>query len=225
MIKIENLTIHYGGKKLFENFSLLFEKDKITCLIAPSGTGKTTLLNHIAKMQNKKSISYLFQEPRLLPWFSIQKNIEIILENHFSKKEVTNIAKTFLEKVGLLNRADDIPINLSGGEKQRVAMARAFALSSDLLLLDEAFQSQDLKLKIKLMELFEQLMSEKKRTVIMVTHDVREAFAIADKIIVLEGSPLQITQIIENKILHTVAQRYLSPNEKVRALEMKLIEQ
>ncbi|NLM01674.1 MAG: ABC transporter ATP-binding protein [Treponema sp.] len=225
MIKIENLTIHYGGKKLFENFSLLFEKDKITCLIAPSGTGKTTLLNHIAKMQNKKSISYLFQEPRLLPWFSIQKNIEIILENHFSKKEVTNIAKTFLEKVGLLNRADDIPINLSGGEKQRVAMARAFALSSDLLLLDEAFQSQDLKLKIKLMELFEQLMSEKKRTVIMVTHDVREAFAIADKIIVLEGSPLQITQIIENKILHTVAQRYLNPNEKVRALEMKLIEQ
>lgn len=174
---------------------------------------------------NINNCSYLFQEPRLIPWLTIEKNISIVLENIYSKTRTQEIAKKYLHKINLINRSKDLPSVLSGGEKQRVAIARAFAFPSKVLLLDEAFQSQDLGLRIKLMETFYELFLEQKRTTIMVTHDVREAFALADKILVLQGEPLKIVKEIENKKENiSVGQRYLNPTEDAKILEKNLLD-
>lgn len=234
MIELKEINLKFSQKELFKNFSLKIEDNKITALIAPSGSGKTTLLNIISKLQKidsgqvilKGEFAYLFQEPRLLPWLTIKKNIQIILENIYSKEDVNLLTEKYLKKIGLIERKNDYPGKLSGGEKQRVAMARAFAYPAEILLLDEAFQSQDLKLRIKLMELFEELLLENSRTVIMVTHDIREAFALADNILVLSGSPLKIVDTIINNSKQknkSIIDRYLEPIEDVYNLEKKLL--
>ena len=196
---IKNLNISFDTKVIYEDFSLEIESEKITVLLAPSGEGKTTLLKAIAKQE--KQAGFLFQTPRLLPWKTILENVTIPLENStLSKNEILQRGEYFLNQVGLLDRKKDFPKNLSGGEKQRVAMARSFAYPSSLLLMDEAFQSQDLGLKLKLMEDFLQLAKNENKTVILVTHDIREAICLGDRILVLKGSPNQIKMDIQNPL-------------------------
>lgn len=196
---IKNLNISFDTKVIYKDFSLEIESEKITVLLAPSGAGKTTLLKAISKQE--KQAGFLFQTPRLLPWKTILENVTIPLENSkLSKNEILQRGEYFLNQVGLLDRKKDFPKNLSGGEKQRVAMARSFAYPSSLLLMDEAFQSQDLGLKLKLMEDFLQLAKNENKTVILVTHDVREAICLGDRILVLKGSPNQIKMDIQNPL-------------------------
>lgn len=198
-ISIKNLNINFEQKSIYKDFSIDFQENKITAILAPSGAGKTTLLKAISK-QEKKS-SFLFQNPRLLPWKTVFENLTLPLENtNLSKEEIKQRGEYFLAQVGLLDRKKDFPKTLSGGEKQRVAMARSFAYPSSLLLMDEAFQSQDLGLKLKLMEDFLQLTKSENKTVILVTHDIREAICLADRIIVLKGSPNQIKMDIQNHL-------------------------
>ena len=198
-ISIKNLNINFEQKSIYKDFSIDFQENKITAILAPSGAGKTTLLKAISK-QEKKS-SFLFQNPRLLPWKTVFENLTLPLENtNLSKEEIKQRGEYFLAQVGLLDRKKDFPKTLSGGEKQRVAMARSFAYPSSLLLMDEAFQSQDLGLKLKLMEDFLQLANSENKTVILVTHDIREAICLADRIIVLKGSPNQIKMDIQNPL-------------------------
>lgn len=196
---IKNLNISFDTKVIYKDFSLEIESEKITVLLAPSGEGKTTLLKAIAKQE--KQAGFLFQTPRLLPWKTILENVTIPLENSkLSKNEILQRGEYFLNQVGLLDRKKDYPKNLSGGEKQRVAMARSFAYPSSLLLMDEAFQSQDLGLKLKLMEDFLQLAKNENKTVILVTHDIREAICLGDRILVLKGSPNQIKMDIQTPL-------------------------
>ena len=198
-ISIKNLNINFEQKSIYKDFSIDFQENKITAILAPSGAGKTTLLKAISK-QEKKS-SFLFQNPRLLPWKTVFENLTLPLENtNLSKEEIKQRGEYFLAQVGLLDRKKDFPKTLSGGEKQRVAMARSFAYPSSLLLMDEAFQSQDLGLKLKLMEDFLQLANSENKTVILVTHDIREAICLADRIVVLKGSPNQIKMDIQNPL-------------------------
>ena len=198
-ISIKNLNINFEQKSIYKDFSIDFQENKITAILAPSGAGKTTLLKAISKQE--KNSSFLFQNPRLLPWKTVFENLTLPLENtNLSKEEIIKRGEYFLAQVGLLDRKKDFPKTLSGGEKQRVAMARSFAYPSSLLLMDEAFQSQDLGLKLKLMEDFLQLAKSENKTVILVTHDIREAICLADRIIVLKGSPNQIKMDIQNPL-------------------------
>ena len=214
---IEDLNISFDSKILYQNFSLEIEAGKITALLAPSGAGKTTLLKHISNTE--KLSSFLFQNPRLLPWKTILENVTLPLENWdfgsngFSKSEIVERGEFFLNQVGLLDRKDEYPKNLSGGEKQRVAMARSFAYPSSLLLLDEAFQSQDLGLKLKLMEDFLSLSKTENKTVLLVTHDIREAICLSHRILVLKGTPNQIEMDINNlqkTEIASVKEKYIS---------------
>ena len=214
---IEDLNISFDSKILYQNFSLEIEAGKITALLAPSGAGKTTLLKYISNTE--KQSSFLFQNPRLLPWKTILENVTLPLENWdfgskgFSKSEIVERGEYFLNQVGLLDRKEDFPKNLSGGEKQRVAMARSFAFPSSLMLLDEAFQSQDLGLKLKLMEDFLSLSKTENKTVLLVTHDIREAICLSHRILVLKGTPNQIVMDINNiqKTENTsVKEKYIS---------------
>ena len=214
---IEDLNISFDSKILYQNFSLEIEAGKITAILAPSGAGKTTLLKHISNTE--KLSSFLFQNPRLLPWKTILENVTLPLENWdfgskgFSKSEIVERGEFFLNQVGLLDRKGEYPKNLSGGEKQRVAMARSFAYPSSLLLLDEAFQSQDLGLKLKLMEDFLSLSKTENKTVLLVTHDIREAICLSHRILVLQGTPNQIVMDINNlqkTEIDSVKEKYIS---------------
>lgn len=189
-VVLKNLTIQKGKKILFYNFNCTFESAKISAILAPSGSGKTTLLNYIARTQ--KNVSFLFQEPCLLPSLTVFENILLPLLNVYEPQTAFEQAQKYLRLTQLYNRKDDNVQNLSGGEKQRIAMARSFAFPSQILLLDEAFQSLDAKIKTELEETLKQLLAQTPRTVIFVTHEKSEALNVADTIFELEGEPLKL---------------------------------
>lgn len=233
-IQVRNLSVMRGGRLLYNHFNIDFCADEITALLAPSGSGKTTLLMAIAGLIPTDSgsivlpenhISFLFQEPRLLPWYTIEENLRIVLSNCFSQDEVAVRISRYLDKAGILQHQYAFPDDISGGERQRAAIARAFSYPAPVLLLDEAFQSQDLKSRLQLMAVLERLLSDEPRTVVLVTHDVREALCLADRIVVMEGEPLHICCDIRMTIDHTVSiqNRYLYPEKEALRIEQDLL--
>jgi NitT/TauT family transport system ATP-binding protein len=131
----------------------------------------------------------MFQEPRLLPWKTVLANVMLPIEELMGKNEVKARAEHFLRLVSLAEKENAMPHELSGGQKQRVSMARAFAYPSDLLLMDEPFQSLDIPLRKQLMDLTLLLIKESPRRLIAVTHDPREAVYLGKRIIVLGNAP------------------------------------
>ena len=197
-MKLENICKQFNNQTVLNNFSVDLKPMSITCLMGPSGCGKTTLLNIISGLIQPDSgviefdnsegfkASYLFQEPRLLEWKTVLENITIPLGGNKEK------ALEYLDYVGLSDSADKFPSELSGGMKQRVAMARAFSYPSSVILLDEPFQNLDISLKNSLMKLFIALWRKNPRTVIWVSHDATESALVADSIICVSKSPMQV---------------------------------
>lgn len=185
MIRISNLTKRYGSQTVYENFNLGLEEGEITCILGESGCGKTTLLNCIAKLTGytgeipELETTYVFQTPRLVPCLTVKQNLELVCKDGEKIKDM-------LERVNLADKADKFPATLSGGEAQRVSLARAFVFGGDILLMDEPFSSLDIKLKFSACDLFLSLQREKNITVLFVTHDVEEALRVADRIIILK---------------------------------------
>ncbi len=203
MILVKAISKEYGNLKVIDNFNYEFKSNSITCLYGPSGCGKTTLLNIIAKLlsstgevilPSNERVSYIFQEDRLLPWKTAIENVEFVLE-----KKNLDLSKKYLELVGLSNYLNKLPDELSGGMKRRVSIARAFAYSSEVLLMDEPFKGLDKKLKYDIMKDFLKIWNDDKRTVIIVTHDKEEAEFLSGEIIHLDGLPLTIKKVEVNE--------------------------
>jgi ABC-type nitrate/sulfonate/bicarbonate transport system ATPase subunit len=163
----------------------------VTALVGRSGAGKTTLLNALA-LDRSLDVSYVFQEPRLIPTLTLEKNIALTVESGSSRDRIGR-AREYLARVGLGEKAGEYPSRISGGERQRASLARAFARRSTLLLMDEPFQSQDPVTKAQLMDLFASLQQQERRTVIAVTHEIREALCVADRAVVLSGRPARVS--------------------------------
>lgn len=187
MIKIENLSKAYD-KTLFDHFNLEISTSKITCILGASGVGKTTLLNCIArltsfqgKIQVDGKISYIFQEPRLIPNLTVQENLKFTSPN-VSDEEVTQM----LSQLDIIDKKDSFPRQLSGGEAQRVSIARAFLYGAPNILMDEPFSSLDLSLKYKLITYFSTLWNTTHPTVVFVTHNIDEALLLANDIYLLK---------------------------------------
>jgi len=201
LVNVENLSFFYDEQKVFDNFSIKLGQESPTVILGPSGCGKTTLLRLIAGLlkpnsgkvvfldngEVKESVqkSFMFQEPRLLPWLTIYENVMLPIKKKMPKKEAQERAMRFLTMVSLERKAKINPLLLSGGEKQRASMARAFTFNAPLLLLDEPFQSLDVPLRISLMDTLRTILSLDSRTCIVVTHDPREALYLGRRIIVL----------------------------------------
>lgn len=234
-IEVKNLWLKRGTYQIFEDFSYSFPAGKVTALMASSGAGKTSLLDCIAGLLKPDqgnivggaSVSYLFQEPRLLPWYSLEKNVMLPVESLLGRETAKERSDTFLKAVSLEEKIDSLPTQCSGGQRQRCAIARAFAYPSSVLLMDEAFQAQDIKLKLLLMELTEQLLEREGRTALLVTHDVSEALALAHHVVVLAGSPLQVVGEFEGvSKSQPMSQRYIkgdSNSAKSREAILKLL--
>lgn len=189
MFEIKNLTKKYGDLTVYDNFNISIEEEKIICILGESGSGKTTLLNCIAGLtpfdgnMPKLKCSYVFQTPRLVPNLTVRENLKLICKDE-------NKIDDMLAKVHLEDKAESFPVKLSGGQAQRVSLARAFLYDSDIILMDEPLSSLDLRLKKEMTDLFLSLWQDDKRTAIYVTHDIDEAVHIAHRILILRGGEI-----------------------------------
>ncbi|MCC5911195.1 MAG: ATP-binding cassette domain-containing protein [Clostridiaceae bacterium] len=176
----------------------------IHCLFGPSGCGKTTLLNILAGLSTadqgdikgieNKTFSYIFQEDRLLPWATVEENIFLILTDSYSKREAQGLMDKYLDLVDLSKFKNYYPEALSGGMRQRVSIARAFAYEGDILLMDEPFKGLHMELKKTLMDYLISYWHQKKQLFLFVTHDVEEALYMADHIHIFQGPPMELTK-------------------------------
>ncbi|WP_432662889.1 ABC transporter ATP-binding protein [Wukongibacter baidiensis] len=209
---IRNLHKSFGDLIVLKDFNMDIKDSKVISILGPSGCGKTTLLNILSGMIEPeegevlglegKTISYLFQEPRLLRWKTVEGNIDFILKDKMTYEERQEKIRKYLEMVGLWEYKNYYPDNLSGGMKQRVAIARAFAYTSDILLMDEPFKSLDFELKMNLIHDFIGLWKLDNRTVFFVTHDIQAALMLGDEIHLLSQKPTKIMETIVNSIPH-----------------------
>ncbi|MFO7320506.1 MAG: ABC transporter ATP-binding protein [Chloroflexota bacterium] len=190
-----------GAVRALNNVRLAIPQGSFVALVGPSGCGKTTLLHILAGLDTNYNgrlisrcqpnrMSYVFQNPRLLPWLTAEQNVAFVLQARGdSRHQARKAAREYLQLVGLSGFENKYPSQLSGGMQQRVALARALAVEPDIMLMDEPFGSLDeisaRKLRSELLRLFQEL----QKTVIFVTHNVTEAAYLADKIIVMGTHP------------------------------------
>jgi NitT/TauT family transport system ATP-binding protein len=201
-IEIKGLYKDFDEISLFNDFSIDIQEGTITCILGPSGCGKTTLLNIIGSILQPdkglltgfedKVLSYIFQDPRLLPWKTVKGNIEFVLSKDIPAEEREKLTNRFIRLVELEGFENYYPSKLSGGMRQRVSIARAFASPSDIILMDEPLKGLDIKLKLNLIETFSRIWEADKRTVIFVTHDVDESLLLGHEIIVFSKAPVKI---------------------------------
>lgn len=186
----------YGNRRVLGQISLTLGAGQTLALTGPSGIGKSTLVRIIAGLETKykgqvmrpDQIGMVFQEPTLMPWRTVLDNLTLTAG-------VTEAgAEKALDEVGLGGRGGDFPRQLSLGQQRRLALARAFAGSPKLLLLDEPFVSLDPDMANEMMSLFEALRDKRDVATLIVTHSVEEATRLADRILRLDGSPAQIVR-------------------------------
>ena len=215
------LNLHHVKKHFFtqehvveaiREISFQVEKGEFVSIIGPSGCGKTTVLSMIAGLTSPSSgqielsgssvtepsaeIGYMLQQDYLFPWLTIGKNMTIGLDvTKMKTVENKEYALDLLEQMGLLDRVDDMPHELSGGMRQRVALVRTLATKPSLLLLDEPFSALDFQTKLKLEDLIHDTLKAQKKTTVLVTHDIGEAIAMSDRVVLLGHRPSFVQEI------------------------------
>ncbi|TNC12940.1 ABC transporter ATP-binding protein [Methylobacterium terricola] len=190
-VTVRALRRRYGERVVIDGLDLRIETGEFVAMLGESGCGKTTLLRALAgldpvdggRIDGPAQPSVVFQEHRLLPWAPLWQNVALGIETPEAKLQ----AVAALREVGLAGREGDWPRNLSGGQSQRVALARALVREPRLLLLDEPFAALDALTRIKMHGLIKDLVARHRPGVLLVTHDVDEAIAIADRILVMRA--------------------------------------
>jgi NitT/TauT family transport system ATP-binding protein len=209
-IAVSRLAKSFGEVEVFRDLSLTVSAAGVTAILGPSGCGKSTLLNIMAGLIRPdqgavsglegRRVSYLFQEPRLLPWKTVWANIDLVLQELMEPPRRKERIERFLTMVELTAFAHAYPHELSGGMKQRVALARAFSYPGEVLLMDEPFQALDLQLKLSLVRQFESLWLAEPRPAVFVTHDLHEALVLGDEILVFSARPAHLERVLTNAV-------------------------
>ncbi len=204
-LDVHGLTKRYGACEVLRHARLSIEPGEFIAIVGRSGCGKSTLLRLVAGLEEASEgtlavdgrdvrglhgdTRIMFQEARLLPWRSVLDNILLGLS-----KSAAPRGREVLAQVGLADRADEWPARLSGGQRQRVALARALVHRPHLLLLDEPLGALDALTRIEMHRLIEDLWRAQGFTALLVTHDVQEAVALADRVILLEEGHVALDQ-------------------------------
>lgn len=208
LFEIKNLKKSFDDKEVLKDISLKVEKGEVICIIGPSGSGKSTLLRCSTNLETYDggeiifdgTLGLVFQNFNLFPHHTVMKNITHapIKVQKRNKDEVYKEARALLKKFSLEDKEDSYPCNLSGGEKQRVSIARALAMNPDILFFDEPTSALDPELTVEVLRVIRKL-AEEKMTMIIVTHEMNFARNVGDYIIFMdegyiieEGSPDEV---------------------------------
>jgi sulfonate transport system ATP-binding protein len=227
ILELSNIRKEFDGIEVLKKIDLKINKGDFIAVVGKSGCGKSTLLRMIAGLEPASSgklivngnelkgrnqlAKIMFQDGRLLPWKKVIDNVTLGLKSDEQKKQIPKI----LEQVGLADRVKSWPSELSGGQKQRVALARALIHEPELLLLDEPLGALDALTRLEMHELIENLWREKQLTAVLVTHDVEEAVALANRVILIE----------EGKIVLDLPVRLSYPRRRDHPVFSKLVSQ
>jgi sulfonate transport system ATP-binding protein len=202
-VQLRGVGKRYGERAVLSDFDLSIERGSFVAIVGRSGCGKSTLLRLVAELEKSTSgvlekraadggpldTRIMFQDARLLPWKSVLQNVMLGLG-----RGAREDARAVLAEVGLLERANDWPAQLSGGQRQRVALARALVHRPQLLLLDEPLGALDALTRIEMHALIERLWRAHQFTALLVTHDVHEAVALGDRILLIEEGRIALDQ-------------------------------
>ncbi len=219
MIKVKNLVKSYGDAKILDDINLNIKDGEFVSIIGPSGCGKSTLINIISGLSSKSSGKVfveneeitktsverimVFQNAALFPWLTVYDNIafglkSIIKDSEEIKKKVIDV----LRKVHLYKYKEKYPHELSGGMKQRVSIARSIVMDPKILLMDEPFSALDEQTRMLLHNELQEIWIETKKTIVFVTHNIREAVKLSDRVLVMGTRPGTIIDDIEIKDSH-----------------------
>ena len=189
LFRVSALGAAFGGRWIFRGLNLEAERGERISLIGASGCGKTTFLRVLAGLQKPtegvidqraRRIACVFQTPRLIPWLTVRRNLSFVSERS---------PGGILDALGLAGTEELYPHQLSGGMRQRVELARALLIEPDLLILDEAFSSLDVPLKLRIFEDLGALWEARRFTLVAVTHNPRDALLTSDRVVLLGGTP------------------------------------
>ncbi|AJX32865.1 ATP-binding cassette domain-containing protein [Burkholderia oklahomensis] len=202
-VRLQRVSKRYGERTVLADVDLSIERGSFVAIVGRSGCGKSTLLRLVAELETPSAgaltkrgdggdaldTRIMYQDARLLPWKTVLQNVMLGLG-----RRAKDDARAVLDEVGLLARANDWPAQLSGGQRQRVALARALVHRPQLLLLDEPLGALDALTRIEMHALIERLWREHRFTALLVTHDVQEAVALADRILLIEAGRIAFDQ-------------------------------
>ena len=203
-LRLEIRSKRYGAAEILRDVRLEVARDEVVALVGPSGCGKTTMLNIAAGLDRafdgrveraarsdgaEAVLGYVFQDPRLLPWRTVRENVALALPK---AERRSRRADDLLAAMELGDVGDRFPTQLSLGMARRVALARAFVVDPDVLLMDEAFVSLDEPTALRLRALLVAMLERRPTAVLFVTHNLREALALADRLLVLSPGPGRI---------------------------------
>ena len=208
-------VFHSRGRETpaYQDLTFDVRSGEFFCILGPSGCGKTSLLRTMAGLESPSSgelligsptgplpeVGMVFQEHGLFPWMSLRNNVRFLLENnpHLVGRDIDAICDDFLARVGLTAFAHYYPHQTSGGMRQRVSIARAFANGPNILLMDEPFVFLDFQTRLALQQLLLAIWGESQKTVVFVTHDIEEAVLLADRIMVMSAHPGRIKTFLD----------------------------
>lgn len=233
-IVIDHVEHKYGPLTVLEDINLTVRQGEILALIGPSGCGKSTLLNIIGGILQPSSgrvlqrgpvpanslnpLTFVFQDFSLVPWRTVEGNVALPLEHHpLSKAERAERVTDALARTNLLDFRNALPKQLSGGMRQRVGIARAFACSPAVLLMDEPLSALDAQTRDILMEDFMALWLKERITAVYVTHNLTEAIRLANRVAILSRRPGRLKQLVEITLPH--AER-VKPERQIEVAEL-----
>ena len=217
-LQVENLGKAYGAEPVFEGVNFSLSEGEFVCIIGHSGCGKTTILNALAGLETA-STGHVFMDGRevvapgldrgvvfqghaLMPWLSVRDNIAFAVRSkwpQWPRAQVDAHVEKYVQLVGLGAALDKKPSQLSGGMKQRVGIARAFAIEPRMLLLDEPFGALDALTRGTIQDELLRICAQTRQTVFMITHDVDEAILLADRILLMSNGPrARVAEIVRN---------------------------
>ncbi len=256
VLQAHDLRLSYDNITLLKNLNLTIHQNEIVILLGPSGVGKSSLLRALAGLQARQGgevelfgetlnkphpkAAFVFQQAALLPWLSLERNVAFGLDfkhqPHITKQELSQRVSKALAEVGLSHAAKQYPSALSGGMAQRAALARALAREPEVLMLDEPLGALDPNTRQEMQQLLRNTLKSHKAAAVMVTHDIDEAIAIGDRIVLLGGRPANIVsewqlvdcyaaeranqESLRKEIL--VAMQYAAPADQAKGSEDKL---
>lgn len=208
-IAVRDLTKMYGDLVVLDKINFSIKRGELVSIVGPTGCGKTTFLNCMSKLTEttsgniyidgevanprKHNLAFVFQEPTALPWLTVSENVAYGMRiKKMPKAEMEKHLNFILDLVGLKDTANLYPNQVSASMMQRIAVARAFAVNPDLLLMDEPYGQLDVKLRFYLEDELVKLWQTLKSTVLFVTHNIEEAVYVADRILVLSPKPTKV---------------------------------